>query len=906
MATSAGVVYAELILDTSKYEQGLKKAKENTDSFTKKMSKVGEGMKKVGDKLTKYVTTPIVGAGLAATKLGMDFEAQMSRVQAIAGATGEDLQKLTEVALQLGADTAFSATEVAEAMENLASAGFSVNEIIAAIPGNLDLAAASGTKLATATDIAASILRGFQLEASEAGRVADVLAKAANRTNAQVEDMGESMKYIAPVAYAMGMSLEETAAAVGILADAGIKGSQAGTTLRSALTRLTKPTKQMKEVMNKLGLEFFDAQGNMKSLAEIIAELEEGTKGLTQEQKNQAIATLFGQEALSGMLVLIEQGPEKLRSLTKEFENSAGAAKEAADIMMNNTKGSVEEMMGALETAGIKIFKIVAPAITDLAKKVGELADKFSALPEETQKNIIQLATFAALSGPVLKFTGNLTGGIAKAVDWFNKLSGATQASTTVVASLGNAAAIGTGKVTGLGLAAKAGAILMNPWTIGLAAAGTAAYGLYKYLQQDTIPAVDLFADKIEYTTTTIEDGASRTEVAVEKTVTKISEATKEAVGAYLQLDEEAKKHLESLYINSTAITEDIKTELESKYSEMADNILQAVSERRKEDLDNLSEFFNESKAITDKEQQDIYYSTMKYYEDLQYDTQRHQDRIIEILENAAKEKRKLTEEEMNEIGKIQSKMKENAVRILSEQEIESNIILERMKEYDKRITAEQASEHIKQVNRARDEAVKAANEEYEERLRLIIRLRDEAGAISAEQADKLIQEAQRQKNETIKAAEDTRLEAINKMRDLCDNLDDMVDTTTGNVLTRWDKIKRWWSGWKPETKVAKVTTIYEEIDNRRIQKVVARPYARGTNFHPGGLALVGEEGPELIELPRGSKVYTANRTKDILGKRSGDIIQHIHIHSPTPLSPSEIARKNLQVSRQLAMEWGL
>lgn len=338
-----------LIFDTKVDESGFRKGLE-------KLKNVGGKAFLAIGKAAIAAGTAISGVGIAAVKLGMDFEAQMSRVQAIAGATGQELEELKNVALKLGAETAFSASEVAVAMENLASAGFEVNEIIAALPGNLDLAASSGADLATATDIAASILRGFQLEASEAGRVADVLAEAANRTNAGIYDMGEAMKYVAPVAQAMGISMEETAAAIGILANAGIKGSQAGTTLRGALTRLTKPTKQMQEVMNELGLEFFDAQGNMKSLAEIIKELEEGTKGLTQEQKNQAIATLFGQEALSGMLVLIEQGSDELSDLTKAFEDSSGAARAAAEIMMNNLKGAIEELQGALETLGILVY----------------------------------------------------------------------------------------------------------------------------------------------------------------------------------------------------------------------------------------------------------------------------------------------------------------------------------------------------------------------------------------------------------------------------------------------------------------------------------------------------------------------------------------------------------------------
>lgn len=936
MAVNAGSVYAELILDASKYEENLKKAENQMKTFTDKLGKIGKGMKKAGDTLSKYITAPIAGAGAAATKLGMDFEAQMSRVQAISGATGAELEKLNEVALQLGADTAFSASEVASAMENLASAGFTTNEIIAAIPGNLDLAAASGADLATATDIAASILRGFQLDAAEAGRVADVLAEAANRTNAQVEDMGESMKYIASVAHAMGMSLEETAAAVGILADAGIKGSQAGTTLRGALTRLTKPTKQMKEVMNQLGLEFFDAQGNMKPLAEIIAELEEGTKGLTQEQKNQAIATLFGQEALSGMLVLIEQGPEKLRSLTEEFENSAGAAKEAADIMMDNTKGSVEEMMGALETAGIKIFKIVAPAITDLAKKVGELADKFSALPEETQKSIIKLATFAALGGPALKFTGNLVGGIAKTVDWFNRLSGATQASTTVVASLGNAAAIGTGKITGLGLATKASTLLLNPWTVGLAAAGVAAYGLYKNLNEDAIPAIDLFGSEV-------------------------SESTKQAVGSFMELNEQATLALNQLSWSGQEVTQEMATNITNNFSQMAQQVQAGLDSHYQESLQKMQAFMNNSTSLSKEEQEQILANMQQGYENRKQTINEGEARIKEILTTASNEKRALTKEEQEEINAIQKQMVDTGIQVLSENELEAKAIMERMKQQAGEISATQAAEVVQNSLRQKEEAIKAAEEQYNEVIKEIIRQRDEAGTITEEQADKLIAEATRQRDEAIAKATEMHNQVVEQAKLQAGEHVNQVDWETGEIKSKWevmkddiiqkakeikeDVVNKWeeikkstaekWENvkksvsdsigtvkdkisegidkikeWNNTSVKEKVFSIVENVKRvfssigNAVSNVVGHN-ARGTNYWRGGLTWVGEQGPELIELPRGTKIYSNQKSMEMM-RKGRQIVQNITINSPTPLSPSEIARKNLQVSRQLAMEWGL
>lgn len=393
----------------------------------------------IGTKLTLGVTTPIIGIGTAAVNAGNDFEAQMSRVSAIAGAYGDDLEKLRDLAIDLGAETSFSATQSAEAMENLASAGFSTEEIIEAMPGMLDLAASSGEDLASSADIAASTLRGFQLEASEAGHVADVLAKNAADTNAAIMDTGYAMKYVAPVAQSAGWSLEEVTAAIGIMADSGIKGEQAGTTLRGALTRLMKPTKAVRESMEILGVTFYDAQGKMKPLSTIVDELQKSTKNLTDEQRDNHLATIFGTEALSGMKILLASSKEELDQMTDGLKNADGAAEKMADTMLDNTKGSIEEMNGSLETAGITVQKQLAPWITKGAEKVTDLANKFSELDENTQGSILTMGGIAAASGPVIKGLSGITGGIGKLVTGtgglikdLGKISSAKKAAETI------------------------------------------------------------------------------------------------------------------------------------------------------------------------------------------------------------------------------------------------------------------------------------------------------------------------------------------------------------------------------------------------------------------------------------------------------------------------------------------
>lgn len=427
------------------------------DSLSKKTSKIGQGFTNIGGALTTGITVPILGLTTAAVSVGNSFEKQMSRVQAIAGATKDELKQLTDQAIDLGAETSFSATQVAEGMENLASAGFTTQEIMEAMPGLLDLAASSGADLATSSEIAASAIRGFGLEASSSAHIADVFAEAAARTNAQTEDMGEAMKYIAPIANTMGLKIEEVAAAIGIMSDAGIKGSQAGTSLRGALVRLTKPTDKMLGVMEDLGISFYDNEGKMKSLTEMISMLQEATKGLTDEQKQNALTILFGTESLSGIMSLINRGSKDLADMTKSFEDCDGAAQNMADTMLDNTAGSIEEMTGAIESLAIKVQQMLAPYITKVADKIQELINKFMELPESTQKTILAIAGITALLGPILLIIGQvinsisiISGALSTFTAWIANTSAGLTGFSKILTTLTGPVGIVIGVITAL------------------------------------------------------------------------------------------------------------------------------------------------------------------------------------------------------------------------------------------------------------------------------------------------------------------------------------------------------------------------------------------------------------------------------------------------------------------------
>lgn len=514
MAFDAGTVVAQLLLNTRDFTSGISDARRamgdlgnESTNLSDRISSVGAGSVKAGSTMSKFVTLPILAAGAGMIKMASDFDTAMSQVGAITQASTEDMARLREEALKLGAETAFSSSEAAAGMANLASAGFSVDEVISAMPGMMDMAAASGTDLAASSEIAASTLRGFGLEATEAGRVANVFAKAAADTNADVEGMGEAMKYVAPVARAMGLSLEETAAAVGVLSDAGIKGGQAGTTLRSAMASLAKPSDEAAKAMSAMGFEAFDANGKMLPLKDIIDRLGKTTAGMTDEQKQNTIATIFGTEAMSGMLTLVQAGPDKLGKLTDSLINSDGSAKKMADTMKDNLAGSVDSLMGSVETLGISLGEVLVPMIKAAAESLTGLTNWFNNLGESQKEMIVKVGLILAAVGPMLVIFGKLAGAVSTIMSLMSAVSAAF-AGAGVAAGGASAGASGVGAA----LAAIGGPITL------IIAAIAALIGIFVYFYNTN----DAFKENVNSTWESIKVSLSAAWTAIKEIATVI------------------------------------------------------------------------------------------------------------------------------------------------------------------------------------------------------------------------------------------------------------------------------------------------------------------------------------------------------------------------------------------------
>ena len=407
-----------------------------------KISKAGDSLQEAGGKIENMgksllpVTTAVTGIGVAGLKVASDFEKDMSGVQAITGATGNDFERLRETAIDLGATTAFSSGEVAEAMTEMAKAGWTTTQIIEGMAGVLDATAASGESLGTVATIVADAITGFGLSAKDSARVADLMTQAANSGTIGVSDLGESYKYVAPLAQSMGLSIEDVTTALSAMSMAGIKGSQAGTSLRTVLANMAKPSKTVATAMEELGLSITNSDGSFKSLDQIITVMRTEFSGLTEDQKAYYATALAGKEGMSGLISLLNLTQEEYDALSASMNNCSGIAGQTAAVMQDNLQSKVEQLGGSLESLAIKLSEYVIPYLTGLVEKITAAVDAFTNLSPGIQKAILVIAGIVAVVGPLLIVIGKVISAVGTIMTIIPKLAGVINVVKTAFAAL--------------------------------------------------------------------------------------------------------------------------------------------------------------------------------------------------------------------------------------------------------------------------------------------------------------------------------------------------------------------------------------------------------------------------------------------------------------------------------------
>lgn len=380
----------------------------------KTLENVGNKMSSVGSSLTRNVTMPIVAIGTAAVKTTADFDASMSQVAAVSGAVGEDFDALRAKAREMGSKTKFSASEAADAMNYMAMAGWKTEDMLEGIEGIMNLAAASGEDLATTSDIVTDALTAFGMSAKDSGHFADVLAAASSNANTNVSMLGESFKYAAPVAGALGISAEDTSIALGLMANAGIKASQSGTALRTGLTNLAKPTKQMQTYMDQYGISLVANADGSINLRDTMVSLREKMGALSETEQAAAASAIFGKNSMAGWLAIINASDEDFDKLTSAIDGCDGAAEQMAATMQDNLAGQLTILKSAIQELAIQIGDALMPTIRNIVSKIQAFVEKLQQMDEGTRNTIIKIAAFAAAIGPALVVVGKLTTGVGK------------------------------------------------------------------------------------------------------------------------------------------------------------------------------------------------------------------------------------------------------------------------------------------------------------------------------------------------------------------------------------------------------------------------------------------------------------------------------------------------------------
>ena len=442
------------IIETEQELKRLQQEATTTSTALAKIDEIGGKMENLGNSIAGVgktimpISTAVGGLGIAAVKTAADFDSAMSQVAAVSGATGDDLQSLRDKAREMGEKTKFSASEAAQAMNYMAMAGWKSKDMISGIDGIMNLAAASGEDLATTSDIVTDALTAFGLSAADSGHFADILAAASSNANTNVSMMGETFKYCAPIAGALGFSAEDTAEAIGLMANAGIKSSQAGTALRTIMNNLAGEVKISGQAIGDVTIATTNADGSMRSLSDILADCRVAFGGLTESEKAQAAESLVGKNAMSGFLALMNAAPADIEKLSGAIDNCDGPAEKMAATMQDNLMGQLTILKSQLEELAISFGEMLMPAIRNIVTKIQEFVDKLNGMDEGTREMVLKIGLLVAVLGPFLVILGTTIAKIGTAMkgfvqlaNGFNKLKVAVQGGTGLFGKLG--AAIG-------------------------------------------------------------------------------------------------------------------------------------------------------------------------------------------------------------------------------------------------------------------------------------------------------------------------------------------------------------------------------------------------------------------------------------------------------------------------------
>lgn len=747
-----GTLYVNLKLKDDA-TTGLKKASSSIE-------KIGQSATEVGKTFSKYITAPLTGLGALAIKEFAGFESSMAKVKAITQATSDEMAILTAKARDLGKNTQFSATEVADAMTYMGMAGWDTTQILDGLEGVLDLAVASETDLAKVSDIVTDALTGFGMEAKDTQAFVDLLASVSRNANTDVSMLGESFKYVAPIMGSLGVSAEDTAYALGLMANAGIKGSQAGTSLRQTMASLADPTKEAQKLMDEYGIAIVEAEDGSVDLRATLDNLKNGLDGLSEVQQQQTISTLVGTEASSGLMAVLNATESDVNKLTDATSDYNGVAKEMANTMGNTTKGNVNKLKSAFSELLLTVGEELVPIFTKFIEKLTDLVSWFGSLDEGTQGFIVKLGLVAAAAGPVLSTVGSIASGVSGLVGAFGGAGAAAQTLEGTLGSVGTAIGGGSGLISSLGTLAST---LTGPVGLALAGATAGFVALRTYAKETAVLSFDETVNNIKG----ISDATAEMVIEVSEKWDGLKELQ---VGFAQTTQETSQETFDSLYAQSEQYYQDAINLTSTKYDEQIQQAIGFSQGLTGEE----QERANQAIGILEQQKQD----ELAKYEELKNEALL----ILQGLKDGTIADREAGNQRLLEIANE-----------FHQQEIESQISgqaeLDALKENGYKLEqsrlAEHASEVITTAKQVAQDKITAAEEEYD----AMVRIAEDVRKTDSQLADDLIADAERAKNEKIKAAQEEHVGILEELGSTYPELSRIVDLETGEQKGFWEQL---------------------------------------------------------------------------------------------------------------------
>ena len=764
------------------YRQKMQQLGESIQNSGQKIQNFGQGMQSVGSTLMK-LSAPMIAFGGYATKASIDFEQAMANLQATSGATGEDFKALENKAKELGETTCKSASDSAESMQFLALAGYSVNEILENTEPILKASVAWNADMATSADLATDSLSALGMETNRLTEYLDVCSQAQRSSNTTATQLMEAYIGCGGTLKTLGVPLQESATWIGILANQGKKGAEAGNNLNSILVNLVGASSSAKGAMDELGVSAWDDNGNFIGLTNTLNLLKTALANCTQEQRTNFQAAIGGKTQLDTLNMLLAGCGEQYDNLRTKINNATGATEEMYTIMNDTAQGKIEAFKSKMEALGINIGDKLLPHINDLLDKLMDLIDWFGNLDEGTQSLIINMGLMTAATGGLLSVTGKVVSGAGSIVSVVGKLVSSSGEAATSVGSLGGA----------LGALGSVAVPLVA--TIGLVTAGVIAYREEQEALNSKVTesAEDLGLFKTALLKLNGVHKKTKQELidlglAYEDLNENISDDFRKAIEEATDDVNKFEIRLKEISLDDVLSDEDT-AEFTSRVDNTMNSALQAIDSKKTEAQQSMSDLFKFDDGIIDENEQKIIELCTKEYETEAEEVRKNQDAINQIYNKARTEGRALTSEEIESIKSYYAQIKQ----IELECQAENNDELEASKiDFNNRIKnldAEGASELLQQKKAQLDEEVIQKENQYD----LLIQKATEASAnltgVEKEEAEKRIEDLKQKKQETIDTYNSQWDEYMNIVTEKAPAIKDTINKYNGEILTEQDLI---------------------------------------------------------------------------------------------------------------------